>query len=84
MPASRRVSAQIAALTRWAHERDAATALRPAREGFLAKLEREVDPNGEMRPEERRAGAERLRAAHMKRIAAKSADARRRKRAGAA
>jgi hypothetical protein len=84
MAASRKVAAQIAALTRWAHERNPATALHPAREGFLAKLEREVDPNGEMRPEERRAGAERLRAAHMKRIAVKSAEARKLKRAGAA
>jgi hypothetical protein len=50
---------------------------RPAREAFLSKFEREVDPDGTLSPEERQRRAEHARRAHMARIARLSAIARR-------
>jgi hypothetical protein len=49
----------------------------PAREAFLSKFEREVDPDGALAPEERRRRAEHARKAHMARISRLSAIARR-------
>jgi hypothetical protein len=49
----------------------------PAREAFLAKFEREVDPAGVLSPEERRRRAEHARKAYMARISRLSAIARR-------
>ena len=49
----------------------------PAREAFLAKFERDVDPDGVLTPEERRRRAEHARRAHMARIARLSAISRR-------
>ena len=49
----------------------------PAREAFLSKFEREVDPDGLLPPEERRRRAEHARKAHMARISRLSAIARR-------
>jgi len=53
-----------------------------ARAGFLAKFEREADPDGVLSPEERRRRAEHLRSAHFARLAYASAKARRNSRAG--
>ena len=55
-------------------------ATKPARDGFLAKFEREVDPNNELTPQERHKRAEHARKAHMQRMALKSAQTRRRRR----
>jgi hypothetical protein len=72
--------AQIAALTR--HSRgDTKQATKAARAGFMAKFERECDPDGTLDPAERAVRAERLLRAHMIRLAAKSAEARRAKKA---
>lgn len=72
--------ARIAALTR--HSRgDTTAATAPARKGFMAKFEREVDPDGTLPVAERQRRAERAMRAHMLRLAAKSADARRRPKA---
>jgi hypothetical protein len=49
----------------------------PAREAFLSRFEREVDPDGVLSPDERRRRAGHARAAHMARIARLSAIARR-------
>jgi hypothetical protein len=68
--------ARIAALTRHARG-DTAAAIAPARAGFLAKFEREVDPNGTLDPAERELRANRLLRAHMLRLAARSAEVRR-------
>jgi hypothetical protein len=54
-------------------------ATRPAREGFYAKFEREVDPDGLLTPRERAKRAEFARKAHMQRMALKSVQARRRR-----
>lgn len=73
------MAGQIGALTRWAHESDPHAALAPAREGFKSKFEREVDPDGLLDPRVRAVRADRARRAHMKRLALKSAEVRRRK-----
>lgn len=67
-----------AALTRWAHEPDPTAATEPARRGFLARFEDQVDPDRALPAEEREVRARRLMRAHMIQIAQKS----RTKRAG--
>jgi hypothetical protein len=52
---------------------------RAARDGFLARFEREVDPQNALAPEERARRAIAARRAHMARLAHKSAQARRRR-----
>jgi hypothetical protein len=52
---------------------------RAAREQFLAKFEKEVDPEGLLPPEERQRRAKAALRAHMARLAGKSATARRRR-----
>jgi hypothetical protein len=68
--------ASVAALTRHAFG-DTVAATAPARAGFRAKFERQVDPDNRLTPEERSRRADRLMRAHMLKLAAKSADARR-------
>lgn len=82
-PAQRSLQAQVAAHTRWAKEVDATTATQPARDGLLARFEREVDPTGQMDPADRRKRAQQLRRAHMQRLALKSSQARAAKRGAA-
>ena len=50
-----------------------------ARAGFLAKFERQVDPDRVLAPEERRRRALAARNAHMMRLALRSAEVRRKK-----
>jgi len=49
---------RIGAYTRWANTEDRYMVTRPAREGFYAKFEREVDSDGTLRPHERAKRAE--------------------------
>lgn len=49
----------------------------PAREAFLSRFEKEVDPDGKLDPAERARRAEHALKAHMTRLALKSAKARR-------
>jgi hypothetical protein len=53
-----------------------------ARQAFLERFEREVDPDGVLPVVERRRRAEHARRAHMLRLALRSAQARRRRAAG--
>jgi hypothetical protein len=78
---SRRIAAQVAAHTRWAHTADRQAATAAARSKFLERFEREVDPNNELDPAERARRAESAKKAHFLRLAAKSAAARKAKRA---
>jgi len=48
------------------------------REAFLERFEREVDPDGALPPDERKRRAEHARKSYFLRLAAKSAQARRR------
>lgn len=70
---------QIAAHTRWAHTADRSAATAPARKAFIARFERLVDPEGVLPLDERRKRAESAKKAHMLRLAAASAAARKRK-----
>ena len=76
MPMSTTERARIAALTRHAFG-DTQQATAPARANFLARFEHEVDPEGVLPPDDRARRAGRLLQAHMIRLAAKSAEARR-------
>lgn len=75
-PAERTMRASIAALTRWSRE-DGVAGTAKARDAFLASFVRAVDPLGVLPEEERRRRAERARKAHFRRLALKSAKARR-------
>lgn len=77
-PKERVLRARLAAHTRWAHEKDPAAATAKARQAFMDRFDREVDPNGEMDPVERARRAESARKSHFTRLALKSAQARRR------
>lgn len=72
---------QAAAHSRWAKETDRSAATEPARRGLLDRFEREVDPEGRLTPTERQRRAESARRAFYVRMALKSAQARRKKRA---
>ncbi|RZU16418.1 hypothetical protein EV645_3983 [Kribbella rubisoli] len=72
---------QIAALESWATTVDRTARTRPARQGLEAKFEREVDPEGLMDPQTRARAVEAKRKAYYLRLALKSAEARRLRRA---
>lgn len=78
-PAELSLRAQIAAHESWAHTDDRAARTAPARQAALDKFEHEVDPDGTLTPAERAKRAEHARKAHFKRLALKSARARRRR-----
>lgn len=61
---NRRIAAEIS----WARTVDRAARTRPARQAFLKKFEKEVDPDGNLSPEERQLRAEHALRAHMLRI----------------
>ena len=76
-PTDRRLRARMAALT--LHSRvDSREHTAPARAGFMARFDREVDPESVLAPEERTRRAARARRAWMVRLALRSAQARRR------
>ena len=67
-PAQRSSRARIAALAR--HSRtDGTEATQPAREAFLARFERQVDPDNRLDPAERARRAELAKRAHFQQMA---------------
>ena len=66
---NRRIAAEIS----WARTNDRAARTRPARETFLKRFEKEVDPDGALPPEERRQRAEHAKRAYMLQLAKRSA-----------
>jgi hypothetical protein len=76
-PAERSMNASAAANTRWAFTKDRSAATATARKAFNDSLEKQVDPAGELSPDERARRAAMLRRAHMKRLAMRSAKSRR-------
>jgi hypothetical protein len=82
--AERTMQAKLNAHLSWAHTANRTARTQPARDGWLRKLEQQVDPQGELLPEERTKRAESLRKAHMKRMALQSARVRRLRREAAA
>ena len=73
------INKRIAAEVSWARTHDRAGRTRPAREMFLKRFEKEVDPAGTLPPEERRQRAERARRAYMLQLAKRSAASRKAK-----
>jgi hypothetical protein len=78
-PSDRALIARIAAEASWAQTADRTARLTPARQGFVARFEREVDPDGILPPDERTRRAEHAQRAHMARLSLKAAQARRSK-----
>jgi hypothetical protein len=58
---NRRIAAEIS----WARTADRSARTRPARQAFLAKFEKEVDPDGKLAPDERARRANHALRAHM-------------------
>jgi len=73
----RRLAAQAAAHTSWAHTPDRNARTAPARAALMARFEREVDPDGTLPPQERAKRAESARKAYFLNLSLKSARARR-------
>jgi hypothetical protein len=76
-PAERKLHASLAAHESWARTADPSARTAAAREAFIKQFEAQVDPDGVLSPAERRRRAEHARKAHYKRLALKSAQARR-------
>lgn len=79
-PAERKLQAQLAANTRWSRAGSAERSAqgRALRDGFVARFERQVDPDGELLPAERAKRAESAMRAHMALLALASVRKRRR------
>jgi hypothetical protein len=70
------INRRIAAEVSWSRTADRSARTRPARKAFLDRFEREVDPNGELPPDERRRRAEHAKRAYMLRLAKRAIAAR--------
>lgn len=77
--AGKDINRQIAAEISWSRTTDRSARTRPAREVFLRRFEREVDPDGTLPPDERHCRAEHAKRAYMLRLAKKAVAARRAK-----
>ena len=77
MATKKNINAKIAAEISWARTQDRSARTRPAREAFLKRFEREVDPDHTLSPDERRHRAEHARRAYMLRLAKRAVAARR-------
>lgn len=80
-PEERSIRARIAVHTSWANTEDRTARTQAGRDAAFARFERQVDPDGVLPEAERRVRAEHARTAHMQRLALKSAQARRKRRA---
>jgi hypothetical protein len=76
--------ASIAAHESWARTENRTARTANARQAALDRFERLVDPDGRLLPEERAKRAAHARKAHFKRMALRSAQVRRARKAGAA
>lgn len=81
-PEQRRQRARLGAHSLHAKVDDASAHTAPARQAFLERFEREVDPDGTLTPDERARRADHARKAYFARLAMKSAAARRAAREG--
>ena len=79
MPMAKSINARIAAEISWARTHDRAARTRPAREAFIRRFEKEVDPDGALPPEERKQRAEHAKRAYMLQLAKRSAAVRKAK-----
>ena len=74
---ARSINGRIGAEISWSRTYDRSARTRPAREKFLQRFEREVDPDGKLPPDERRRLAEHAKRAYMLRLAKRALAARR-------
>jgi hypothetical protein len=74
---SKDINKRIAAEISWARTYDRSARTRPAREAFLKRFEREVDPDNKLPPDERRRRAEHAKRAYMLQLAKRAVAARR-------
>jgi hypothetical protein len=74
--AAKDINRHIAAEVSWSRTYDRTARTRPARQKFLQRFEREVDPDGVLPPEERRRRAEHAKRAYMLRLAKRAVSAR--------
>jgi hypothetical protein len=70
------INRQIAAEISWSRTADRSARTRPARQKFLQRFEREVDPDGNLSADERRQRAEHAKRAYMLRLAKRAVAAR--------
>lgn len=78
-PSEKSIVGQIGAHESWARTTDRTARTAAARRALDEKFERDVDPDGTLTPAERAKRAANARKAHFKRLALKSAQARRRR-----
>ncbi len=74
--AAKDINRRIAAEISWSRTNDRSARTRPARQKFLQRFEREVDPDGVLPPEERLRRAEHAKRAYMLRLAKRAVAAR--------
>lgn len=74
--ASKDINRRIAAEISWSRTTDRSARTRPAREKFLQRFEREVDPDGTLPPDERYRRAEHAKRAYMLQLAKRAVAAR--------
>jgi hypothetical protein len=72
-PAQRVLRAKAAADASWANTSDRTARTEPARRAALARFERQVDPNNELREDERRRRAASARRSYFRLLALRSA-----------
>ncbi len=70
------INKRIAAEISWSRTRDRSARTKPARDAFLRRFEREIDPDNTLPPDERRRRAQHALRAHMLRLAKRSIRAR--------
>jgi hypothetical protein len=75
--AAKDINRRIAAEISWSRTYDRSARTRPARQQFLQRFEREVDPGGVLPPDERRRRAEHAKRAYMLRLAKRAVNAHR-------
>jgi hypothetical protein len=74
--AAKDINRRIAAEISWSRTYDRSARTRPAREAFMRRLEREVDPDGKLPPDQRRRLADHAMRAYMLRLAKRAVIAR--------
>lgn len=77
-PSERAILARIGGYEKWAQTSDRTAATAPARNAFMERFERQVDPDGTLEPDERAKRAECAKKAYFAKLALKSAQSRRR------
>jgi hypothetical protein len=74
--AAKDINRRIAAEISWSRTYDRSARTRPAREAFMRRFEREVDPDGKLPPDQRRRLADNAMRAYMLRLAKRAVTAR--------